>query len=602
MKVQTSSTMERATTSNSFKADPALDQQLNNNKNPLLNPVVLKNLFGLIPFKLEEFKNFRLVSHEWNDCAVHFVHQNSWLKLNGIAETIFHNDENFRLHVSVLNSITSCLEESQELSSLLKGTIRFKKYLISNQVHRRINARGLINFWEKFGPRMTHLEISDSTMHAQDLSRIIFELTPNLQVFIFDRTDFFNCRTISSIAPNNLAWNERFRPQESSINKNLTHLTILNVDIEDYAFPINWVDIICHFPNIKKLKLGFLSKSNRLSLHSLEEFLRAVILVRQNCGHHYLAKLVHLDIIEVPRALFHERLPREILHLLRHLAFPLSVLALDIGRNLNEVDRLHLKNTLELHSTSLQSLTVYRGLLSIPFSFYFQLPFLTQLILIGYNPENLHFLNDLPMLKTFVLLDNHSNVGVLNMKKDWLATYSGIKFGWAFERDLVPRFLENTNFSRNFRGVILPNLQTLVFGTQVVDWTQIKSLAKLMPNIKTLQLGMGNYGFIKVCRHWSQIEHIHVEPMDIDEDGILGFKGGEQYRLPNITDLKCLKSISLGYSSQQLIRLSRNFADDDGAAAVLLPNLEAALHGRNVEVYRQPPTVATSRAESDDSD
>ncbi|CAL8140236.1 unnamed protein product [Orchesella dallaii] len=597
------STMERAGTSNSFKTDPALDQQLNNNKNPLLNPVVLKNLFGLIPFKLEEFKKFRLVSREWNDCAVHFVHQNTWLKLNGNAEGIFHNYKGIRRHVSLLYSITSCLRESHELISLRKVMIRFKKYLISNQVIGRIDARGLINFWEKFGPRMTHLEISDSTMHAQDLPRIMFELTPNLQVFIFNKTDFFGSRRpISSIAPNNLVWNERFRLQESSINKNLTQLTILNVDIENNEFSINWVDLICHFPNIKKLTLGFGSVSNHLVLHSLEEFLQAVILVRQNCGQHYLAKLMHLDIIEIPQTLFYQRLPREILHLLRQLAFPLSVLALDIGSNLNEVERLDLKNTVELHSSSLQNLTLHRGYWQHAYSFSFRLPHLTQLMLIGYNPENLHFLIDLPMLKTFVLLDSDSSIGVLNMKKDWLAAYSGIKFRRENERYLVPRFLEKTNFSRNFSEVILPNLQTLVFGPQLVDWTHMKCLAKLMPNIKTLQLGMGNHGFTKVCRHWSQIEHIHVEPMDIDEDGIFGVRDGEQYRLPNITDLKYLKTISLGYSSQQLRRLSLNLTADDGAAAGLLPNLEAALHGRNVEVYRQPPAVATSSAEGDDSD
>ncbi|CAL8135877.1 unnamed protein product [Orchesella dallaii] len=214
--------MERESTRNSFTTDLAADYQFDNNKNPMLNYVILKNLFGLIPFKLEEFKNFRLVSHEWNDCAVKYMHQNTWLKLNKRDET----------QTTLMDSISYCLQESHQLNPFLQGTLGFKKYLISIQTIGNMNTQSFeLNFWEKFGPRMTHLEISETYMYPKDLVRIMLELTPNLKVFIFKNNYFIDKTPISSNARNGLVWDEGFRPQESSINKKLTHLSS-NIDTE----------------------------------------------------------------------------------------------------------------------------------------------------------------------------------------------------------------------------------------------------------------------------------------------------------------------------------------------------------------------------------
>ncbi|CAL8105399.1 unnamed protein product [Orchesella dallaii] len=600
--------MESTSASNSCATDLDSNQQLDNKQNPMLNYVILKNVFDLVPFKLEEFKNFRLVSHVWNECAVPVVRKNAWLNLNANAETHFHNDGRVLRHIPLLDSISYCLQKSQELSLFLNGTLRFKKYLISKELLMIMPERHWINFWGKFGPLMTHLDISDAFIDAKDFREILFELTPNLKVLIFKR-NYLSQTAISSIASNVLVWDERYRPQESSINKNLTHLTIMNVNIEYTGLPFSWIDIICHFPNLKYLKLSLWSiPDGLLALRSFEEFLQAVILVRQNCGQHHLVQLQHLDIMEIPENKLFTCLPRRILDLLRQLAFPLSSLGLDIGGEHNRVDRLALKNTLELYSTSLQNLTVYRGFCFKPFlRFHFQLPHLTQLKLIGYIPKNLYFLKELPMLKTFVLLDEFSSVGVLNMKTDWSATFRAMKFKAKIRSnpfyDYNNLFPRNTIFSfPNFRGRILPNLETLVVGTQFVDGKQMKNLAKLAPNMKTLQLGMGNSGFRIVCKYWSQLEHMHVVPMDVDEDGIFGVSNGERFRLPNIRDLKSLKSISLGPYSEQRRRVNRNMADAQVDATVLLPNLEAALNGRDVEVYREPATVASSSSENDDGD
>ncbi|CAL8135899.1 unnamed protein product [Orchesella dallaii] len=185
---------------------------------------------------------------------------------------------------------------------------------------------------------------------------------------------------------------------------------------------------------------------------------------------------------------------------------------------------------------------------------------------------------------------------------DWSATFGDRKY--TVEETTNSFFYSHGNRSfscSNFGGVILPNLETFVFGTQVVDEMEMKNLAKIIPNIRTLQLGMGNVGFRMLCNYWPQLEYLHVGPMDINENGIFGGWNGEQYRLPSIKDLKSLKTISLGNSSEQLRGLNPNLADGDLAAAIHLPNLEAALSGTDVKVYRQPTTVVRSEYVSSDT-
>ncbi|CAL8135865.1 unnamed protein product [Orchesella dallaii] len=613
--------MERARSRKRYARGAAPDRVFYDNQNPMLNHVILRILFGLIPFKLEEFKNFRLVSRVWNDCAVTFVHQNAWLKLDILNQTMFQNlhgdGEGSWIRSPLLELISRCSEDYPDQldpNPLLQGTLHsFKKFLLSKQrVWDVYQPPDVNSLWQTCGPLMTHLDISDSYINSNDFRRIIFEFTPNLQVFIFKKCNFRADASTSAIAPRGLVWDDRFRPQQSTINKNLTHLTIMCDDTLDHGFPINWIEFACYFPNLKNMKLGLHAWRNKVAIRSLEKFLRAVILVRQNCGQHYLAQLEHLDILENPCNISLDRLPRTVLLLLRQLAFPLATLALDIGDTHYRVDRLALKNTLELHSSSLQNLTLHRGYYQHPFSSSFRLPNLTKLILIGHIPKNLYFLKHLPMLKVFVLLHEHSSVDVLNMKQEWSTMYSGLKigFGYASYIPLPFHVIENTDFSlRKLRGVVLPNLETFIVGTELCKWKQIRNLAKLMPNIKTLQLGTGNGGFRMVCKYWSQLEHMHVEPMDVTEFGIFGVQNGERYRLPNITDLKSLKTISLGYSSEQrrVLRLRHTLEDADVTAAVLLPNLEAAFYGTDIEVFRKPVIVASSRdtlwsGSDDDSD
>jgi len=69
---------------------------------------------------------------------------------------------------------------------------------------------------------------------------------------------------------------------------------------------------------------------------------------------------------------------------------------------------------------------------------------------------------------------------------------------------------------------------------------KIEKLAKLMPNVTQLSVGLGNDGFEMVCKMWNKLQSLSIHPFQVDEKGLLGIgTGSECYQLPNITDLKC---------------------------------------------------------------
>ncbi|CAL8135861.1 unnamed protein product [Orchesella dallaii] len=582
--------MEGPRASCSNRIVPSSDQPVGSNQNPMLIHEVTRNMFTVIPFQLEEFKKLRQVCHLWNDYAAPVMYENAWLKLEeGSTVTLFYG--NRRSEFDLLDSILLWLEEPSEPLKFLEKTLKFRKYLIIDKVMNLTRRpRGdHFKFWDKFGPLMTHLELSECFLSPNDLRKIVIEMTPNLKVLKLNRNHMINyVSTLPDALIRDLVWEEGFRPQQT--NKHLTQLTIIN-DGTPQGFSINWIDLISHFPNIKTLKLGLHDRWHFYGVRYLEQFFQAMILVRQNCGQHYLARLEHLDIIENPHMFIDEQ-PSEIPNLLRQISFPLKALALDIGGRLTEMGIITLETILELHSTTLQNLTVFRKSLwpklsRFPYS---HLPQLTQLILIGSTLENLCFLRNLPNLEMLVMLDGKSEIGVLNLKKEWSTTLSSSKLVNENPTSAHPllRVVEKTNFySRELKGLVLPNLKAFIIGEEFCNKEQITKLAALMPNVRTLQLGMGNDGFRMVCKYWGQLEHLDINPMDVNEEGIFGIKNGKRYCLPNITDLKSLKSISLGFSSAMRGMLEENLKNRDVTAPILLPNLEAALSGRAIEVYRQ---------------
>jgi len=94
--------------------------------------------------------------------------------------------------------------------------------------------------------------------------------------------------------------------------------------------------------------------------------------------------------------------------------------------------------------------------------------------------------------------------------------------------------------------LVLPKLKTFAVANELCTGIQIQKLAKIMPNLRELYVGLGNDGFEMVCKVWSRLEKLEIHPFQVDEEGLLGIKIGEKcYHLPNITDLKgCLRDFA----------------------------------------------------------
>jgi len=99
--------------------------------------------------------------------------------------------------------------------------------------------------------------------------------------------------------------------------------------------------------------------------------------------------------------------------------------------------------------------------------------------------------------------------------------------------------IADTNFDE-LRDVVLPNMNKFsIIGDELSTSAHIKNLAKLMPNLKELHVGLANDGFGMVCKVWNKLENLQIHPFQVDERGLLGTEFGEKcYHTPNITDLQ----------------------------------------------------------------
>jgi len=98
--------------------------------------------------------------------------------------------------------------------------------------------------------------------------------------------------------------------------------------------------------------------------------------------------------------------------------------------------------------------------------------------------------------------------------------------------------ISQTNFDE-LKDVVLPKMKTLYIAGQICTGEQVERLARIMPNLVDLRIGLGNDGFQMVCKVWNKLEEVNINPFQVDEQGLLGMKtGGKYHHFPNITDLK----------------------------------------------------------------
>jgi len=81
-------------------------------------------------------------------------------------------------------------------------------------------------------------------------------------------------------------------------------------------------------------------------------------------------------------------------------------------------------------------------------------------------------------------------------------------------------------------------MKTLNLENQLCTGEQIEKLAKIMPNLINLHVGLGNDGFQMVCEVWKKLNELEIHPFQVDEKHLLGMKTRRShYHYPNLTDL-----------------------------------------------------------------
>ncbi|CAL8135927.1 unnamed protein product [Orchesella dallaii] len=577
----------------------------NSPQNPMMIDVILKHFFKVIPYNPIQFKTFRLVCRKWRDLSLPRLREDALLKLDERIE----RDSSGSLVKGERLQLDSIF---QWLYTLLGDNLYFRRFLME---HFSDFSWNIIRtkFWLDFGPEITHLEISHSKIKYDHLHRILFEKTPNLKVLSLKRNRFLNFPVPNVNDCNEWEWKKEFKPLASRINNNMKELMIDIIECDTHDFPVSWMEIICHFPKIKILKLQFHKYHFYSHFHPFKSFLRALIAARRHCGLDYLVDLEHLDINHVVKhydsfwgTAITAELPSDMVALLGQLVFPLKTLAFDVRKT--ETDRLNFTTLLERYSQTLQHLTVfcYLPFSSCPFQetfpFGVELSQLTELVLIGLIFKNLDFLGHVPQLKKLVIMqDAGVGIGIRHMRKEWTEEDSIYKYPSISKEDMLslppPAMISESNFSGpGLSGLLMTHLKTFVVGREYCSKEQVMALSKLMPNLTTLQLGMGNGGFQILSTEWKNLEHLHIDPMDVDDEGLLGMENGEKFRAPNLTDLKRLKTFSVGPTSSNRGGSRAELTRGAIMYGVLrLQDLEDALFGIVPEAHEELQTVLAAK-------
>ncbi|CAL8084407.1 unnamed protein product [Orchesella dallaii] len=494
-------------------------------KNPLLIPVVLQNLFTLAEFRLTDFRNFRLVCKDWMQASLARWRQEAWLNVYGIRR--------FTKPGIKMNQYLSLLELDNNIYNLKKHP--FRKYNIRNW---RINLMGNLHapklrFWTTVGPLMESLCIAESDFYnVEDFRKLIFKHTPNLKqlqlhynIYHFKQTDF----VVQNIDFNGI----------TNLQNNLIRFEI-RYFIDSYnsnpQFPIRWKELFLYFPKIQALHLHQRETSLHADVDGITELiymLAELEIIRTTIPDRLpVLKKLHINYLEFETV--HNYRSRVVAQFLESLQMPLTDFKLGIGSYTEEVDVMR---TLEIHAATLQNIYIWTPTDFLPFTynfFTFGFPNLHSLKLAEHVFPNLLFVRQMPNLKRLILTKSGGIDSLYRFIPEELDIYPYI------EGDVIRR----TNFSE-LEGVVLNSLKYLSVEGILCDREQMERLTTLMPNLKKLQIGLNDDGFEVVARKWWNLEKITIQPFRITEQGLLGTVTRNMYRKANITDLRYLKYFAM---------------------------------------------------------
>ncbi|CAL8143485.1 unnamed protein product [Orchesella dallaii] len=509
--------------------------------NPMLLYPVLKKIFESSIFNRADLKNFRLVCKEWSNVSLDRWRKEATLNLTDHPppspddDNIESSSEGSRTKALTLSEFLDMVDTPGDRFQLL-GTNNFRKFNIKFRQDLYLSGTDKRIFWEKLGPLMTHLNISNSKISSlQDLAGILFKDIPNIQCltyvndFPFGRDGdelpypFGNYET--RMQGFTSTWNELLRPMNGQI---LTKLTKLDINLKLKCFPLSWVYFFGRVPNIKELTLRSVStdfyevSDAGESTNDLLSLVQSLVTVRETLGPSYFSQLKGLHLLNfVDRGVF----PPSILAPLHDLPLGITFLSFDMTL-LHSV--IAFREMLRLYSDTLEKLYIFqvhhcdRPRVYIP-------------------PQPTHEVK-LPNFKEYYLSDPIFHV------LDYLKNLSNLR---TLELDycICLRNCISDDCSRgDLQNLVLPQIEELLLSKELCRGVIVKKLGWMMPNLKKLRVGLGSDGFAMLCETWKDLESLEIEPNEVTESAILGSAGGRKYSVPNITDLKELTSFTMGHS------------------------------------------------------
>ncbi|ODM92252.1 hypothetical protein Ocin01_14430 [Orchesella cincta] len=529
---------------------------------PMMNSVVLQTLFKFA--SIEEIKTYRQVCRIWNEVSLVRMRRDGWVRLvSSKSET---NGLYFEDYLDEINGVATTSNPFQF------GKHPYNNFKLNN--FKRISLVDgddgrQLEFWSKCGPKMKQLEISNSSFRSvKDFEGIFFRFVPSLKCLYLKET------TISVSQPGKgkkrTEIDLKDAPPELTINS-LEELNLIRAGRSDFLSPVKWRRFLGQYPKMKSLSVANNVRFNfRSPGHDLDNILTAMTTVAREQGISW--NLEKLDLLFMGTAVF------ETHHLqpFQQLQLPITTLRLQVGYNTasNEFEEL-----LKTCAPTLRKLVVYRD----PDD----LDALTELWLTGRGVRpRLDFLAFTPNLERCILAQDIGN--------SLLAAGSRVSGHETLERlrgkpgdnpvaPLIEKnVMENTDFSK-LEHLVCPKLEELIISGRdetIFSPGHVAALCRVMPNLKTLMLGLGNDGFRVACEGWKQLEVLIVQPCELDQYGLTGNApiSTLKQRLPNLTDLKRLRYFGMGCLSTSNgwnKRSSTNLVNESVLNAILpLENLE----------------------------
>ncbi|ODM88935.1 hypothetical protein Ocin01_17747 [Orchesella cincta] len=460
--------------------------------NPMMNCLVLQTLFE--HSSITELKTYRQVCRLWWEESLAQWRREVWVKL-GDDEYMARGLEDYPDEI-LGNSSADPLQF---------GKHPYRKYKLSKLKLGLVGDRQL-EFWRKCGPKITHLKISKSCFHSvRQFEALLNQFVPNLEFLHLKK----NMAPMDGLPEDESNLMDAPPQLKSKVFKEL-HLETQLFFINHPRLSVDWFWLLGQFPRIKSVSIAnydfVYSHRSYFPVVELDQILNAMITIKAEQGISW--KLEKLDLLfmgGIQRPVFQN------IHadLFRQLQLPLTTLCLHIGP---ATTKKSLKTLLESCAFTLRKLVVYRDDFTV----------------------NLEEDDELTMDFPYGDIGNSLGEDAAGSHFSGFQTFLQLSNMLAEQED---------NREGHFRG----NFRSVVEDTTSPPGEC--TLTRLMPNLKTLMIGLENDGFRVVCAGWKQLEVLIIQPYEVNQTGLTGSIPLIKHRLPNLSDLTGLRYFGMGFET-----------------------------------------------------